>query len=75
MILEEIIKIKPAERLLVISKKLTDDVVTMLDVPSKYVSETTISRYLFGWGYAYKKNKKMIYFDGHEREDAVRYRD
>ncbi|OAD06486.1 hypothetical protein MUCCIDRAFT_107063 [Mucor lusitanicus CBS 277.49] len=25
-------------------------------------------------GYAYRKNKKMIYFDGHERKDVVAYR-
>ena len=77
MILEEMRKTKPAERSLVVIKKFIDDVVvpSFLGVANRSVAETTISKYLYEWGYAYRKNKKMIYFDGHEREDVVAYRD
>jgi hypothetical protein len=76
MVLEEIRKTKPAERSLITIKKFIDEVVvpSILGVVNRSVSETTISKYLYEWGYAYRKNKKTIYFDGHEREDVVAYR-
>ena len=46
----------------------------MLGVVDRFFSEATVSKYLYEWGYAYRKNKKTIYFDGHEREDVVAYR-
>lgn len=77
MILEEIRKTRPEERSLVVIKKFIEEVVvpTVLGVPNRSVSDTTISKYLHEWGYMYRKNKKAIYFDGHEREDVVAYRD
>lgn len=38
------------------------------------VSLTTLSNYLYEWGYQYRKNKREIFFDDHEREDVVAYR-
>ncbi|OAD08036.1 hypothetical protein MUCCIDRAFT_158274 [Mucor lusitanicus CBS 277.49] len=77
MVLEEIRKTKPAERSLVVIKQFIENVVvpSFLGVVGRSVSETTLSRYLYKWGYAYRKNKKMIRFDGHKREeDVVAYR-
>lgn len=77
MVLEEIRKTRPAERSLVVIKKFIDDVVvpSILGVPNRSVCETTLSKYLHEWRYMYRKNKKAIYFDGHEREDVIAYRD
>ncbi|KAG1439609.1 hypothetical protein G6F46_013942 [Rhizopus delemar] len=73
MVLEEIRRMKPAERSLVTIKKFIDEVVipSKLGVIMQPVPESTVSNYLHEWGYAYRKNKKTIYFDGHEREDVV----
>lgn len=30
---------------------------------------------MYEWGYSYRKNKKTVYFDGHERDDVREYRD
>ena len=35
------------------------------------VSVTTLSRYIHIWGYSYRKNKKAIFNDGHERPVAA----
>ncbi|KAG0924836.1 hypothetical protein G6F29_013550 [Rhizopus arrhizus] len=76
MVLEEIRRMKPAERSLVTIKKFIDEVVipSKLGVIMQPVPESTLSNYLHEWGYVYRKNKKTIYFDGHEREDVVEYR-
>ena len=54
MVLEEIRKTKPAERSLVVIKKYIEDVVvpSLLGVANRTVSETTISKYLYEWGYS-----------------------
>ncbi|KAG1495541.1 hypothetical protein G6F53_012356 [Rhizopus delemar] len=74
MVLEEIRRMKPAERSLVTIKRFIDEVVipSKLGVIMQPVPESTLSNYLHEWGYVYRKNKKTIYFDGHEREDVVK---
>ncbi|KAG1050699.1 hypothetical protein G6F43_007047 [Rhizopus delemar] len=76
MVLEEIRRMKPTERSLVTIKKSIDEVVipSKLGVIMQLVPESTLSNYLHEWGYVYRKNQKTIYFDGHEREDMVEYR-
>ncbi|KAI8093929.1 hypothetical protein BDF21DRAFT_320206, partial [Thamnidium elegans] len=77
MILDGIRKTNPAERSLVVIKKYIEEVVapSVLGVQGRTISSSTISKYLQEWGYLYRKNEKTIYFDGHEREDVVKYRD
>ncbi|EIE88582.1 hypothetical protein RO3G_13293 [Rhizopus delemar RA 99-880] len=76
MVLEEIRRMKPAERSLVTIKRFIDEVVipSKLGVIMQPIPESTLSNYLHEWDYVYRKNKKTIYFDGHEREDVVEYR-
>ena len=52
----------------------SDIVPSLLGVPADSVGKTTLARYLYEWGYTYRKNAKTIFFDGHEREDVVEYR-
>ncbi|KAG2204123.1 hypothetical protein INT47_011606 [Mucor saturninus] len=75
-VLEEIRKMKPALRSLIIIKKIIDEQIipSVLGVVESDLSMTTIARYLYEWGYSYRKNKKTIFFDGHEREDVITYR-
>ncbi|KAG2214628.1 hypothetical protein INT45_003980 [Circinella minor] len=47
-------------------------------VPDRYalpghISSSVLHNYLNEWGYTYRVNKR-IYFDGHERNDVVKYR-
>lgn len=75
MILEKIKQMPPAERSLVVLKKYIDEeaVPSVLGVKS-CIPISTIANYMVEWGYSYRKNKKTVYFDGHEREDVVAYR-
>lgn len=74
-ILEMIRATKPAERSLsYIKKYIEDDVFPLILGVTGSISEPTLSKYLYEWGYSYRKNQKAIYFDGHEREDVVKYR-
>lgn len=74
-VLKMIQSTKPAERSLVYIKKFIDDEIipSFLGVKGT-VSIFTISKYLHEWGYLYRKNKRALFFDGHEREDVVNYR-
>lgn len=78
MVLEEIRRTKPAERSLTVIEKYIHEVLVPsllgVSVNKSSISEATVSKYRHEWGYAYRKNQKMIYFDAHEREDVVSYR-
>lgn len=76
MVLEYIRKTRPAERsLVVIQQYIANEVIpAVLGCSPQLISKSTISRYLHEWGYSYRPNKKTVYFDGHEREDVVEYR-
>lgn len=52
----------------------TDIIPSYLGVTGN-VGKTTLSKYLYEWGYSYRKNKKTIFFDGHERPDVIKYRE
>lgn len=74
-VLDMIKKMKPAERNLKdIKKQIEEVIVPSVLGTSGTVSATTLGHYLYEWGYQYRKNKRAIFFDGHEREDAVAYR-
>ena len=75
MVLKMIRETKPEQRSPLNIKKHVDEVVapSLLGV-NVQVSEKTVRNYMHEWGYMYRKNKKDIYFDGHEREDVVKYR-
>ena len=72
-VVEYMQRTKPAERLLVAIKDFieTEVIPSSLGVPGT-VAISTISKYLHEWGYSYG-NKKGLFFDGHEREDVVKY--
>ncbi len=66
---------KPAERSLPYIKKFIENHVYPITLGvTGTIAEATISKYLYEWGYSYRKNRKTIYFDGHERKDVVEYR-
>ena len=44
-----------------------------LGVPSN-ISMSVLRNYMHEWGFMYRRHKKDIYFDGHERADVVEYR-
>lgn len=77
-VLQYLRSITPAERSLIVAKKFIDETIlpTFLGVSGTQdgVSEATMRKYFYEWGYGYRKNEKTIYFDGHEREDVVLYR-
>ena len=57
-----------------IKKFIDEDVIPATLGVTGSVGKTTVARYLYEWGYSYRKNKKAIFFDGHERPDVVEYR-
>ena len=66
--------IKPEKRSMPELLKYINDIV----VPDRcalpgHISSSVLHNYLKEWGYTYRANKG-IYFDGHERDDVVRYR-
>lgn len=74
-VLELIKTTKPAERSLKYLKtQIEENIVPSLLGTTGNISITALSNYLYEWGYQYRKNKKQIFFDGHEREDVVEYR-
>lgn len=74
-IMDFIAKTKPAERTLdLFADHINKEIIpSSLGVPGK-ISKTTLRSYLEEWGYSYRPNQKAIFFDGHEREDVVSYR-
>ena len=56
-------------------KFIGDEIVPSILGVTGNVCETTLVNYLYEWGYSYRKNKKTIFFDGHERHDVVEYRE
>ncbi|KAG2202041.1 hypothetical protein INT47_006233 [Mucor saturninus] len=42
--------------------------------PEHPLSNVALATYLKAWGFDYKTGKDQTYFDGHERDDVVRYR-
>lgn len=74
-ILDFIIKTAPAQRKLdLFLEYINNEVIpSSLGVPGT-ITKTTLAAYLEKWGYSYRENKKAIFFDGHEREDVVAYR-
>ncbi|KAG2211009.1 hypothetical protein INT45_003016 [Circinella minor] len=44
-----------------------------LGVPGN-ISMSALCNYMHEWGFMYRRHKKDIYFDGHERPDVVAYR-
>ena len=69
-------KTEPAKRSLEKMVKIINEEIAP-SIVGKVGSVTTssLSNYLYIWGYWYrKKNKKAIFFDGHERADVVAYR-
>ena len=74
-VLEMVRKTEPAERSLVrMLKVINDEIIpSVIGVPGT-ISPPTLSKYLHEWGFSYRKNRKTIFFDGHEREDVVEYR-
>ena len=57
-----------------ILKFINEDIVPSLLGVTGTVGKTTLAKYLYEWGYSYRKNEKTIFFDGHERKDVVAYR-
>jgi hypothetical protein len=54
---------------------IIDEVIpALVGVSTTSFCNTTLTRYMHEWGYMYRKNRKAIYFDGHERDDVVQYR-
>jgi hypothetical protein len=45
-----------------------------LDLGKEKISEVTARRWLIKLGYSLKEACKGMYFDGHERDDVVKYR-
>lgn len=56
-----------------INEKIIPEVLAIPPCSSS-VSQATLNNYLLQWGFSYRKNKRAIFFDGHEREDVVTYR-
>lgn len=74
-VLSMIKKMRPSERILKdIKNNIEESVIPSTLGTSGTVSLTTLSNYLYEWGYQYRNNKREIFFDGHEREDVVEYR-
>ncbi|KAI9329106.1 hypothetical protein BD770DRAFT_477956 [Pilaira anomala] len=75
-VLEMIKKTKPQHRTIdKILEFIDEEIVPSLLGVTGNICATTLSNYLYEWGYAYRKNEKAIFFDGHERTDVVEYRD
>ena len=55
-------------------KKINEEIAPSIVGKVGSVTTLTLSNYLHIWGYWYRKNKKAIFFDGHERADVVAYR-
>jgi hypothetical protein len=54
---------------------VTDEILPDLGIENKIsISDSSVRRWLIQMGFIYKKYKKDIYYDGHEREDVVNYR-
>ncbi|OAD73769.1 hypothetical protein PHYBLDRAFT_168203 [Phycomyces blakesleeanus NRRL 1555(-)] len=66
---------RPESRSLIEVKKYIDGEILprKLGIPGN-TSTNTIWKYLHEWGYVFRKNSKDIYYDGHEREDVIAYR-
>lgn len=75
-VLEMIKTTKPQYRTIDnILKFIDEEIVPSLLGVEGNICATTLSRYLYEWGYTYRKNEKAIFFDGHERPDVIEYRD
>lgn len=58
-----------------VQRYLQEDLVpSVLGVTAVKMSPKTIADYMHKWGYSYRKNNKDVYYNGHEREDVVEYR-
>ncbi|OAD71738.1 hypothetical protein PHYBLDRAFT_170399 [Phycomyces blakesleeanus NRRL 1555(-)] len=68
-------KQRPESRSLIEVKKYIDGEILprKLGIPGN-TSTNTIWKYLHEWGYVFRKNSKDIYYNGHEREDVIAYR-
>jgi transposase len=54
---------------------VTDEILPDLGIENKIsISDSSARRWLIQMGFVYKKYRKDIYYDGHEREDVVNYR-
>ena len=48
-------------------------VLSIFNLPGN-ISASVLWNYMVEWGYSYRTNKKILYYDGHERADVVEYR-
>jgi hypothetical protein len=62
-------------KVLLLQAFLRDKVIPQhLNINNHCVPESTIIRYMRKWGYTFRRDGQDVYYDGHEREDVVAYR-
>ena len=57
-----------------LKEKLETDIFSETLGVSTSVCLTTVTRYMNLWGFSLRSSGQQVYFDGHEREDVVAYR-
>ena len=74
-VLDMVRRTEPAKRSLDdMVKKINEEIAPSIVGKVGTVCISTLSKYLHIWGYSFRKNKKGVFYDGHEREDVVAYR-